>query len=262
MIDDYMKIFTEQLRINNYSNVNGAEILFRKKYSVLIKKGNSEFEAVIALGDPVEEAQLLCGREYTVEDRFKTNQLHENLEDDLDYKNKSKTVLDVNYDNKDKPKTKIGVYLTDAFFMTPGTLLCGAGTFAMTFISILSVIIGAMYTVMSWIEPAFTTGGARTAAFALSLGVLAAGLFGIYLTYVIIKAMHKGITHYLADRKQNLLYIDAVINAESNDKLNDNSVNSANSDDNNTTNIKPANKNDIINDTESIQNVNDNDNIK
>ena len=197
MIEDFIHELTEQLKANNYNDIMGAEKAFRDKYKNILNSGVSEFEAIMSLGDPNEEACKLSGKNYTVTDRLSTNKIHTND--------------DILKSNSDKPKTKSGVYLTDALFMAPGTLLCGLGTFAMTFISLLSIIIGLMYSIKAWTEPFFESTSERGLAFILAIGILIAGALGIVLTVAVYKYIYKGIISYLTDRK---IILDAITEKE------------------------------------------------
>ena len=198
MIEDYIDELTATLKDNDYNDIANAEQIYRNKHNNILNSGVSEFEAIMGLGDPVEEACKLCGKKYTVTDRLTTNKIH--------------TDDDIIKANSDKPKTKVGVYMTDIFFMAPGTLLCGAGTFAMTFVSLLAAIIGVMYSVKAWTASIFESTSERGIAFILAIGIFIAGILGIFLTVAIYKHIFKGFSSYLTDRKIILKAIESKEN--------------------------------------------------
>ena len=245
IIEDFIAEFKAQLNTLNYLDIDNAEKLLRSKYKALVNAGISASNAIISLGDPVNAANQLYKAkaaqaanelnsvtldQESINDTPTSDTISENIikdeivsdetikdtiiEDELAAEENESVPV-----NPDSPKTKFGVYMTDALFMTPGTLLCAGGTIAMTFISILSVVIGFMYSIKAWTEPLFESTSDRAIAFFIAIGVLIAGSLGIILTVLIIKAVRKGIVAYLADRRQVLSSLTAK-QQKQNDKEN------------------------------------------
>lgn len=159
---------------------------FTARFNVLRAAGKSEFESVLALGDPVANAYAIAGRDYSADEQIANNLLNSE-------ENSGSSVDSVSLDKK---TVAIAVHkpLTNGEKVFYGVLVAIAAVLiiAFVFVTALIGIISIGYVFLAWFD---FTGYNRIIVFGFAI----AGLFLFAIFAVIAAAIIYKIYRFTAD---------------------------------------------------------------
>lgn len=198
MFDDFLKELKLALQAQNIYYVQPILNEYTKKFEMLQASGKSEFECVIALGDPDEIAHTLVGQDYTVQDKIERNMIDGNVSPSAKSTDKEPTT-------PAKLPTKGGIICTDIFYMTPITIVAALGIIALAFLSALVGFAGASYCIMAWTT--FSVLKEQIFCFVIALCGVLMFTGGMIVTLKLIVTICEGIKDYRVERAEKLSLI-------------------------------------------------------
>lgn len=191
MFNDFLTKLTETLERLNVVDIDKYVSDYTARFTALRESNKSEFESVIALGDPIANAYAIAGVDYTTEE-----QLSNNLGIDAD---KPTADLLSSGDNNevndidDLPDTKLTV--GEKVFYWVFVVIALALEIALYFVSIITGIVSVSYLIIAFMQYSGTT---AWAIFALAfIGLITFIIFAVIATvllkriYVFIKKLIK-----------------------------------------------------------------------
>lgn len=191
MFNDFLTKLTETLERLNVVDIDKYVSDYTARFTALRESNKSEFESVIALGDPIANAYAIAGVDYTAEE-----QLSNNLGIDAD---KPTADLLSSGDNNevndidDLPDTKLTV--GEKVFYWVFVVIALALEIALYFVSIITGIVSVSYLIIAFMQYSGTT---AWAIFALAfIGLITFIIFAVIATlllkriYVFIKKLIK-----------------------------------------------------------------------
>lgn len=191
MFNDFLTKLTETLERLNVVDIDKYVSDYTARFTALRESNKSEFESVIALGDPIANAYAIAGVDYTAEE-----QLSNNLGIDADRPTadllSSGDNNEVN-DIDDLPDTKLTV--GEKVFYWVFVVIALALEIALYFVSIITGIVSVSYLIIAFMQYSGTT---AWAIFALAfIGLITFIIFAVIATvllkriYVFIKKLIK-----------------------------------------------------------------------
>lgn len=191
MFNDFLTKLTETLERLNVVDIDKYVSDYTARFTALRESNKSEFESVIALGDPIANAYAIAGVDYTAEE-----QLSNNLGIDAD--KPTANLLSSGDNNEvndidDLPDTKLTV--GEKVFYWVFVVIALALEIALYFVSIITGIVSVSYLIIAFMQYSGTT---AWAIFALAfIGLITFIIFAVIATvllkriYVFIKKLIK-----------------------------------------------------------------------
>lgn len=191
MFNDFLTKLTETLERLNVVDIDKYVSDYTARFTALRESNKSEFESVIALGDPIANAYAIAGVDYTAEE-----QLSNNLGIDAD--KPTADLLSIGDNNEvndidDLPDTKLTV--GEKVFYWVFVVIVLALEIALYFVSIITGIVSVSYLIIAFMQYSGTT---AWAIFALAfIGLITFIIFAVIATvllkkiYVFIKKLIK-----------------------------------------------------------------------
>lgn len=191
MFNDFLTKLTETLERLNVSDIDNYVSDYTARFTALRESNKSEFESVIALGDPVANAYAIAGVDYTAEEQL-SNNLGVNIDKsiaDMPLSGDNNEVKDID----DLPATKLTV--GEKVFYWVFVVIALALEIALYFVSIIAGIVSVSYLILAFMQYSGTT---AWAIFALAfIGLITFIIFAVIATvllkkiYVFIKKLIK-----------------------------------------------------------------------
>lgn len=231
MIENYLIEINDALISGGMTDNAAILASYREKYDTIIACGKSPFEAVLALGDPVEAASQYTGVVYTAEDSLAKSML--GLSDcplvpadeptiilqineispisveanvDIEFQDESDVTL-VARPAKKLP-TLAGIIATDILYIMPGLIISVSGLISLAFLGGLVGFIGISYMVICW--TVFSDAATQISAFILSIIGILLFIGATLLTVLSIRKIVKGLAQYSSERKASITEIKAA----------------------------------------------------
>lgn len=191
MFNDFLTKLTETLERLNVSDIDNYVSDYTARFTALRESNKSEFESVIALGDPVANAYAIAGVDYTAEEQL-SNNLGVNIDKsiaDMPLNGDNNEVKDI--DDLPAPKLTVG----EKVFYWVFVVIALALEIALYFVSIIAGIVSVSYLILAFMQYSGTT---AWAVFALAfIGLITFIIFAVIATvllkkiYVFIKKLIK-----------------------------------------------------------------------
>lgn len=191
MFNDFLTKLTETLKRLNVADIDKYVSDYTSRFNALRESNKSEFESVIALGDPVANAYAIAGVDYTAEE-----QLSNNLGIDAD-----KSTDDTPTDQDSNEAEILDNIPTTQFtagekvFYWVFVVIALALEIALYFVSIIAGIVSVSYLILAFMQYSGTT---AWAVFGLAfIGLITFIIFAVIATvllkkiYVFIKKLIK-----------------------------------------------------------------------
>lgn len=210
MYDKFMSELSEALERENISDKESVLEAYKDKYDKLVAAGKSEFEAIMALGEPAEIACNIAGRRSSTLQKLERNLIRPDesaAETNLGgEKVEEPAVWSPEQDSK--TPTKLGVYLGDIFYLAPSLIISAFGIIATAFVGALIGAAGCKYLVKAWTQ--FTALSSQFTAFAMALCAIALCIGALYLCYRLGNVIVVSCKRYFKVRSAKLDYIDSI----------------------------------------------------
>lgn len=191
MFNDFLTKLTETLERLNVADIDKYVSDYTARFTALRESNKSEFESVIALGDPVANAYAIAGLDYTAEE-----QLSNNLGIEANKPNADTPPIGDNSEVKyvdDLPATKLTV--GEKVFYWVFVIIALALEIALYFVTIIAGIVSVSYLIIAFMQYSGTT---AWAVFGLAfIGLITFIIFAVIATvllkkiYVFIKKLIK-----------------------------------------------------------------------
>lgn len=191
MFNDFLTKLTETLERLNVADIDKYVSDYTARFTALRESNKSEFESVIALGDPVANAYAIAGLDYTAEEQLSNNLGIEANKPNTDTPSSgdNSEVKDVD----DLPATKLTV--GEKVFYWVFVVIALALEIALYFVTIIAGIVSVSYLIIAFMQYSGTT---AWAVFGLALiGLITFIIFAVIATvllkkiYVFIKKLIK-----------------------------------------------------------------------
>lgn len=191
MFNDFLTKLTETLERLNVADIDKYVSDYTARFTALRESNKSEFESVIALGDPVANAYAIAGLDYTAEEQLSNNLgIKANKPNaDMPSSGDNSEVKDVD----DLPATKLTV--GEKVFYWVFVVIALALEIALYFVTIIAGIVSVSYLIIAFMQYSGTT---AWAVFGLALiGLITFIIFAVIATvllkkiYVFIKKLIK-----------------------------------------------------------------------
>lgn len=191
MFNDFLTKLTETLERLNVADIDKYVSDYTARFNALRESNKSEFESVIALGDPVANAYAIAGLDYTAEEQLSNNLGIEANKPNTDTPSSgdNSEVKDVD----DLPATKLTV--GEKVFYWVFVVIALALEIALYFVTIIAGIVSVSYLIIAFMQYSGTT---AWAVFGLALiGLITFIIFAVIATvllkkiYVFIKKLIK-----------------------------------------------------------------------
>lgn len=190
MFNDFLTKLTETLERLNVADIDKYVSDYTARFNALRESNKSEFESVIALGDPVANAFAIAGIDYTAEE-----QLSNNLGIDADKPITNTSSIENNrtesIDIAEAPQFTVG----EKVFYWVFVVIALALEIALYFVTIIAGIVSVSYLIIAFMQYSGTT---AWAVFALAfIGLITFVIFAVIATvllkkiYVFIKKLIK-----------------------------------------------------------------------
>lgn len=181
MFNDFLTKLTETLERLNVADIDKYVSDYTARFTALRESNKSEFESVIALGDPVANAYAIAGLDYTAEE-----QLSNNLGIEANKPNADTPSIGDNSEVKDVddlPATKLTV--GEKVFYWVFVIIALALEIALYFVTIIAGIVSVSYLIIAFMQYSGTT---AWAIFALAfIGLITFIIFAIIATVLLKK---------------------------------------------------------------------------
>lgn len=181
MFNDFLTKLTETLEQLNVADIDKYVSDYTARFTALRESNKSEFESVIALGDPVANAYAIAGLDYTAEE-----QLSNNLGIEANKPNADTPSIGDNSEVKyvdDLPATKLTV--GEKVFYWVFVIIALALEIALYFVTIIAGIVSVSYLIIAFMQYSGTT---AWAIFALAfIGLITFIIFAIIATVLLKK---------------------------------------------------------------------------
>lgn len=189
MFNDFLTKLTETLERLNVADIDKFVSDYTARFTALRESNKSEFESVIALGDPVANAYAIAGLDYTAEEQLSNNLGIEANKPNADTPSIGDNVKDVD----DLPATKLTV--GEKVFYWVFVVIALALEIALYFVTIIAGIVSVSYLILAFMQYSGTT---AWAVFGLAfIGLITFIIFAVIATvllkkiYVFIKKLIK-----------------------------------------------------------------------
>lgn len=181
MFNDFLTKLTETLERLNVADIDKYVSDYTARFTALRESNKSEFESVIALGDPVANAYAIAGLDYTAEE-----QLSNNLGIEANKPNADTPSIGDNSEVKDVddlPATKLTV--GEKVFYWVFVIIALALEIALYFVTIIAGIVSVSYLIIAFMQYSGTT---AWAVFGLAfIGLITFIIFAIIATVLLKK---------------------------------------------------------------------------
>lgn len=191
MFNDFLTKLTETLERLNVADIDKYVSDYTARFTALRESNKSEFESVIALGDPVANAYAIAGLDYTAKEQLSNNLGIEANKPNAD--TPSSVVNNEVKDVDDLPATKLTV--GEKVFYWVFVVIALALEIALYFVTIIAGIVSVSYLILAFMQYSGTT---AWAIFALAfIGLITFIIFAVIATvllkkiYVFIKKLIK-----------------------------------------------------------------------
>lgn len=209
MYEKFMQELKDALARHNIESPDDVIAAYKEKYDKLISIGKSEFEAIMALGEPEEIACNIQGKRSSTLQKLERNLIVGATPKEPQKQEPADATEELWSPEKDKKvPTKPMIYLTDIVYLLPSLLISAFGIIATAFVGALIGAAGCKYIVVAWTQ--FQTIGSKITAFVLALCAIAMCAGALYLCYWLGKVIYKGVKDYLKIRSSKLKYINSI----------------------------------------------------
>lgn len=181
MFNDFLTKLTETLERLNVADIDKYVSDYTARFTALRESNKSEFESVIALGDPVANAYAIAGLDYTAEEQLSNNLGIEANKPNADMPSSgdNSEVKDVD----DLPATKLTV--GEKVFYWVFVVIALALEIALYFVTIIAGIVSVSYLIIAFMQYSGTT---AWAIFALAfIGLITFIIFAVIATILLKK---------------------------------------------------------------------------
>lgn len=181
MFNDFLTKLTETLTRLNVADIDRYVSDYTSRFNALRESNKSEFESVIALGDPVANAYAIAGVDYSAEE-----QLSNNLGIDVDKSIADNSPAESNIDVKDDYVAESAQFTVgEKVFYWVFVVIALALEIALYFVSIIAGIVSVSYLILAFMQYSGTT---AWAVFALAfIGLITFIIFAIIATVLLKK---------------------------------------------------------------------------
>lgn len=180
MFNDFLTKFIETLRRLNVTDIDKYVSDYTTRFNALRDSNKSEFESVIALGDPVANAYAIAGVDYTAEEQLK-NSL--GLGDEA--LNTANSNSDIKSNDSADPTEPIQFSVGEKVFYWVFVVIAIALEIALYFVTIVAGIVSISYLVIAFMHYSGTT---AWAVFGLSfIGLITFLIFSVIATVLLKK---------------------------------------------------------------------------
>lgn len=183
MFNDYITKLTETLEQLNVANIDKYVSDYTARFSALRESNKSEFESVIALGDPIANAYAIAGVDYTAEEQLKNSlglteaNLHVSDINDAD--------SDSNVTNSVAPVEHAQFTVGEKVFYWVFIVIALALEIALYFVTIVAGIVSISYLIIAFMHYSGTT---AWAVFGLAfIGLITFLIFSVAATVLLKK---------------------------------------------------------------------------
>lgn len=180
MFNDFLTKFIETLRRLNVTDIDKYVSDYTTRYNALRDSNKSEFESVIALGDPVANAYAIAGVDYTAEEQLKTSL---GLSDEA--LNAAKSDGDIVASESAEPTETIQFSVGEKVFYWVFVVIALALEIALYFVTIVAGIVSISYLIIAFMHYSGTT---AWAVFGLAfIGLITFLIFSVIATTLLKK---------------------------------------------------------------------------
>lgn len=191
MFNDFLTKLTETLERLNVADIDKYVSDYTARFTALRESNKSEFESVIALGDPVANAYAIAGLDYTAEEQLSNNLGIEANKPNADMPSSGDNSEMKDVDNLPATKLTVG----EKVFYWVFVVIALALEIALYFVTIIAGIVSVSYLIIAFMQYSGTT---AWAIFALAfIGLITFIIFAVIATvllkkiYVFIKKLIK-----------------------------------------------------------------------
>lgn len=180
MFNDFLTKFIETLKRLNVTDIDKYVSDYTTRFNALRDSNKSEFESVIALGDPVANAYAIAGVDYTAEEQLK-NSLGLNDETSI----ATDTDNDVKINESVEPNETIQYTVGEKVFYWIFIVITLALEIALYFVTIVAGIVSISYLIIAFMHYSGTT---AWAVFGLAfIGLITFLIFSVIATALLKK---------------------------------------------------------------------------
>lgn len=180
MFNDFLTKLIETLRRLNVTDIDKYVSDYTTRFNALRDSNKSEFESVIALGDPVANAYAIAGVDYTAEEQLKTSL---GLSDEA--LNVAKSDGDIVASESAEPTETIQFSVGEKVFYWVFVIIALALEIALYFVTIVAGIVSISYLIIAFMHYSGTT---AWAVFGLSfIGLITFLIFSVIATVLLKK---------------------------------------------------------------------------
>lgn len=180
MFNDFLTKLIETLRRLNVTDIDKYVSDYTTRFNALRDSNKSEFESVIALGDPVANAYAIAGVDYTAEEQLKTSL---GLSDEA--LNVAKSDGDIVASESAEPTETIQFSVGEKVFYWVFVVIALALEIALYFVTIVAGIVSISYLIIAFMHYSGTT---AWAVFGLSfIGLITFLIFSVIATVLLKK---------------------------------------------------------------------------
>lgn len=180
MFNDFLTKLTETLERLNVANIDKYVSDYTARFNALRESNKSEFESVIALGDPVANAYAIAGVDYTAEEQLKNSLgLSEEVLPVTDNISISKT------NEPAKPTETAQFTVGEKVFYWVFIVIALALEIALYFVTIVAGIVSISYLIIAFMH---YSGATAWAVFGLAfIGLITFLIFSVIATVLLKK---------------------------------------------------------------------------
>lgn len=180
MFNDFLTKFIETLKRLNVTDIDKYVSDYTTRFNALRDSNKSEFESVIALGDPVANAYAIAGVDYTAEEQLK-NSLGLNDETSI----ATDTDNDVKINESVEPNETIQYTVGEKVFYWIFIVIALALEIALYFVTIVAGIVSISYLIIAFMH---YSGATAWAVFGLAfIGLITFLIFSVIATALLKK---------------------------------------------------------------------------
>lgn len=182
MFKDFIDELNKALNALGIDNTERYVEDYTTRYNVLRASGKSEFESVLALGDPVANAHAIAGHSYTANEQIANNLLKERVTKVNEDANGSvKDNLTADFVNKANKTMTSG----EKVFYTVLLIIAACLTIAFVFVTALIGIISVGYLFLAWFD---FSGVNRVIVFGFAIiGIILFVIFAVIAALIMYK---------------------------------------------------------------------------
>lgn len=182
MFNDFLTKLTETLTRLNVADIDRYVSDYTARYNALRESNKSEFESVIALGDPIANAYAIAGVDYTTEEQL-SNTLGINA--DRSIADMPSIVSNDEIKNDDTNLQTAQFTVGEKVFYWVFVVIALALEIALYFVSIIAGIVSVSYLIIAFMQYSGTT---AWAVFALAfIGLITFIIFAVIATVLLKK---------------------------------------------------------------------------